>query len=170
MRSITMSMKWVVWLLLGLGVLFIAIGLSVGLLIQGFESLVEEKVFRYAFTGPFIGIGVILVAIALIIGNRHRQTNLLKERLISEGHFAWAEIVDVTPQYNVQMNHQSLCVLRCKLRHEDGQTYICRSKYLRFSPMSLLPDGKVKVWFDPRDVRMYYVDVEGSMENPAVEI
>ena len=170
MKSITMSMKWVVWLLLGLGVLFIAIGLLVGLLVQGFESPEEEEIFRYVFTGVFGGIGVILAVVALCIGSRIRRTDALKERLISEGNFTWAEIVDVTPQYHIQVNYQSPCVLRCMLRHDDGQTYICRSKYLRFNPMSLLPDGKVKVWFDPRDIRNYYVDVEGSTENPVVEI
>ena len=169
MKSITMNMKWLVWLLLGLGVLFIAIGLFVGLLVQGFESPEEEEIFRHVFTGVFGGIGAILAVVALFIGNRVHQANVLKERLISEGNFAWAEIVDVTPQYNIQMNHQTPCVLRCVLNH-DGQTYICRSKYLRFNPMSLLPDGKVKVWFDPRDIRTYYVDVEGSTENPVVEI
>jgi hypothetical protein len=165
-----MSMKWLIWLFLGLGLLFLAIGLLVGLLVQGFDSPAEEKVFRYVFTGVFGGIGVILAAVGMIISNHFHNVELLKERLIAEGNFVWAEIIDITPHYHVHINNQTPFILRCMLRHDDGQTYICKSGYLRFNPASLLPEGKVKVWFDTYDIKKYYVDVEGSTQDPVIEI
>lgn len=171
MKSITMNMRWVVWLLLGIGVLFIAIGLSVGLLVDDFESPEERELFRYIFISTFGGIGIILAAIALFGESRIRKIKRLKERLISDGNFAWADIVDISANhYYAHYNaRQTPCVLRCKLRHND-QTFICKSGYLRFNPQTLLPDGKVKVWFDAYDIKKYYVDVDGSMQNPVFEI
>lgn len=170
MKAITVSMKWIALLLLGMGALFISIGVVVNFLDIPFESVSEERVFRYVFLGTFGGIGIILAIVGGIIGYRIQKKERQKEQLIRDGNYVWAEIVDVSPNYGVTFNGRSPFVLRCKLQHTDGQTYILKSRYLRFNPESLLADGKVKVWFDAYDIKRYYVDVDGSIKNGYIEI
>lgn len=168
MKSIMMNMRWVVWLLLGLGVLFITIGVTVGFFVQGFENETDARVFRYVFISVFAGIGAIMVLIGAAIEYGIRRNEAVKEQLISQGNFAWAEIVDIMPQYFLRVN-QVPFVLRCMLRL-DGQNYILKSKLLRFNPQSLLPKGKVKAWYDPSNIRKYYIDIDGSVDQGFIEI
>lgn len=170
MKSIVMNTKWIVLLLLGMGILFLTVGIVVSSLDITFKTTSEEFGFRYGFLGAFGGVGAILIIVAGIIYYRITKGHRRYEQLISDGNFAWAEVVDVSPNYSVNINGKSPFALRCKFSHTDGTTYMLKSKFLRFNPVSLLKDGKVKVWFDPYNVKNYYVDVDGSIEDGYIEI
>ncbi len=171
MKRITWNMTWVVWFLLLFGLIFIGVGTAAFVFARGsFESLEDERIFRYVFLGVFGGTGTVIFLVGLFVAYRFRKARLLADRLMSAGNSVWADVVDITLHYNMNMNGRSPSVLRCTYRHTDGQTYMFKSKYLRYNPKSLLKDGKVKVWLDPYDIRQYYVDVEGSMKEPIIEI
>lgn len=170
MKSIVVRTRWVSWFLLAMGAFFLAIGLMAYLLASGFENPADEQIFRYTFLGVFGGIGIVLMLIGLILGCQMQKKKAMADRLVASGHFVWADAVDVSINMNMRINHQSPCVLRCALRHTDGQTYLLRSPYLRFDPRAFLTDGKVKVWLDPYDIKQYYVDVDGSMNTDIIEL
>lgn len=170
MKSMTMSMKWVAWLLLGLGALFVAVGVLIGTFVTGFVTEAEEQAFRIIFPSVFGGLGVIMAGIGIAVWVGIRQKDTLRESLMAGGKFGWAEVVDITPNYNISVSGRAPFVLRCTLAHSDGQTYLLKSRYLRYNPSALLPEGRVKVWFDPYDIKRYVVDVEGSLKDRIIEV
>lgn len=170
MKSVTMGMRRVVWLLLAMGAVFLAIGVIAFQFASGFDSIQEERAFRYTFLGTFGGMGAILIIAGLIVALRAWQKQRMAAELMSAGHSAWADVVDISWNANVKLDNQSLKYLRCALKHTDGNTYMFKSPYLRYDPRKLLRDGKVRVWFDPYDMRRYFVDVDGSMAENVIEV
>lgn len=170
MKSVTMRMRWVFWLLFGMGLLFLVIGVAAFQLATGFDSLEDERIFRYTFLGAFGGMGLIMMIAGVIVGLRMRKKKAMVDDLTASGNYVWADVVDVSSSQSVRINNQSPRILRCTFTHTDGNTYICKSGYLRYDPRSLLKDGKVKVWFDPYDMKKYYVDVDGSLAKQVVEL
>lgn len=170
MKSVTMQMRWVFWLLFGMGLLFLGIGVIVGQLATGFDSMEDEHIFRVTFLATFGGMGLIMMLSGVIAGYRIRKKNAAANDLLSSGNNVWADVVDVSGSQNVRVNNQSPRILRCTYRHTDGNTYMFKSGYLRYDPRTLLKDGKVKVWFDPYDMKKYYVDVDGSLSENIVEL
>ncbi len=171
MKRITWNMTWVVWFLVLFGLVFIGVGVAAFVFARGtFETLEDEQIFRYVFLGVFGGTGSIIFFVGLFIATRFRRARMLADKLMSAGNSVWADVVDISPNYNMHYNGRSPSVLRCTYRHTDGQTYMFKSKYLRYNPQTLLKGGKVKVWLDPYDIKQYYVDVEGSLKDPIIEV
>lgn len=171
-KKITMSVKWVAWMLWGMGALFICMGAGVCLLVnlEGAMTPEDRGLFTALFLGLFGSFGVIMAVVGTIIWSRISRREKLRERLWREGNYALATIMDVSVNYGVQVNNRSPFVLRCQYKHSDGNTYIFKSGYLRFNPQSLMPDGKVKVWFDRNNIKDYYVDIEESIEGGYIEL
>ena len=171
-NRVTMNMRWMVWLLCGMGALFLGIGIFVGLAAPGFENLSPEeaKIFTTAFLGAFGIPGVIMIAVGYIIGSRAGKRERLRQWLIQDGNYVWADIMDVSPNHVVRINGRHPYVLRCKYRHSDGETYIFKSQYLRYDPSSMFPDGRIKVWFDRDNIKNYYVDVDDNATSGYIEL
>lgn len=171
-KGIAMNMKWIFWLLFGMGAFFIGIGVLVYLAagdmtaVSSGQSDVSPIVFLFVFGG----IGAIIIAAAAIFIGTERARAKLGEQLMQAGTFCLADIADVSQRSNVRANNFSPFVLRCTYKHDDGQTYMFKSRYLRYNPQSLIPDGKVKVWFDPYDITRYFVDVDGSLKERIIEV
>jgi len=172
MKKITMDMRWIGWLLSGMGIFFLSAGIGIFLFVVNLEGLApgEADVLSLVFLGAFGGVGLILSTIGLILGRRFSRHKRLKERLSLEGNYIWADVVDISRNSSMHVNGQSPFVLRCKYQHSDGNNYIFTSPYLRYNPESMLSENKVKVWIDRHDIRKYYVDVEGSIENGFIEL
>lgn len=145
MKSITMSTRWIAWFFVGMGAVFLAVGIGAFLFASGFDSAEDEKIFRYVFLGVFGGIG----AVEFIVGGAFAAGAVKKRRmndeLVSSGNSVWADVVDVSFNQNVRFNRQSPQYLRCTYKHTDGNTYMFKSPYLRYDPRRFLKDGKVKV-------------------------
>lgn len=170
MKSIQMNLRWIVWLLVGMGALFLMIGIVAYRLATGFDSMADERIFRYTFLGVFGGVGAIQIIAGAVVGFRQRSKQAAIDDLVSSGNSVWAEVVDVSSSQNARINNQSPRFLRCVYKHTDGNTYMFRSPYLRYDPRALLKDGKVKVWFDPYNMERYYVDVDGSLTENVIEL
>lgn len=171
-KKITMNLKWVAWMLWGMGVLFIGVGVIVCAVVARDASMSPDDVavFRAVFLGTFGGVGAILAIAGTIVYSRMARRDRMRERLISEGNYALATIMDVSVNFSVQINNRSPFVLRCQYKHDDGNTYIFKSGNLRFNPQSLLPENQVKVWIDRNDIKNYYVDVDASMQGGYIEL
>lgn len=170
--KITMNLRWVSWLIIGMGSLFLCIGGAVCFAAWKSGSVAPEEatLFYSLFLGTFGCCGIAMIVIGAIIGNRMSRKAKLKQQLLQDGTHVWADVMDISQNYNVRVNGRSPFVLRCKYRHSDGRTYIFTSQSLRFNPESFLRDNKVKVWFDRNDIKKYYVDVDDSMEGSFVEL
>jgi hypothetical protein len=162
--KITMNLRWVSWLVCGLGALWRGAGTAACLVLWavGFPPLL--------FLGVFGGSGLITGAAGIALWARIAGRERLKQKLFQDGACVWADIVDISRQGNVEIGGRSPLVLRCKYRHSDGETYLFKSPYLRYNPQSLLPGGRVRVWFDRDNIRKYYVDVDGSIEGGFIEL
>lgn len=170
MKSMTMNTRWVTWFILGMGLLFIAIGIGAFLFATGFDSVEDEQVFRYVFLGVFGGIGVVEFVVGGAFAYHATKKRRMIDDLVSSGNSIWADVVDVSSNQNVRINRQSPRYLLCAYRHTDGNTYMFKSPYLRYDPRRFLKDGKVKVWFDPYNMKRYYVDVDGSLTENIIEV
>lgn len=165
-----MSTRWVVWLLVGMGVMFLAIGLAAYLFATGFDSMEDERIFRYTFLGVFGGIGAIQIIAGIVVGFKLRKKRAMIDELVSAGNSVWTDVVDLSSSQSVRINNQSPRYLRSTYKHTDGNTYMFKSAYLRYDPRTFLKDGKVKVWFDPYNMERYYVDVDGSLAENIIEL
>ena len=171
-NKLAMSFRWVGVMLICMGIIFLGVGTFVGYyaLTSGEIPAEEIVALSVAFLGMFGGFGVIVLAVGVIILVKAAGAARLKERLIEEGNYVWAELQDVSKNYTVRINGHSPFVLRCRYRHSDGKTYVFKSRYLRYDPQDMIAGERVRVWFDRDDISKYYVDVEGSVDNDLIEL
>lgn len=174
-KSFVQSYGFVGVLLLVMGVVFLSVGVAMQIIPfeysdisvyrfgeqvpSGAESL---RLFRRIFLLAFEGTGVVLSAVGLGIVLCSNSTKRKNRSLIDGGSCVDAQIIEYTPT-SVTINNRRMMRLRCKYTHRDGNTYIFKSGMLRMNPEPFLKDGMVKVYFDPYDLRQYYVDVNGSV-------
>lgn len=138
---------------------------SVNLYINGIRQPPTQetvRTFRLLFLLIF---GIFAVAAAgaggALIGRaalKRRGAESLKEN----GTCLTATVVAFSPS-RVSVNHGRLQRLVCSYTDFRGQTYIFKSDLLRNDPVPFLPNGEVKVYHDREDMRMYFVDVDGSI-------
>lgn len=83
-----------------------------------------------------------------------------RDRLISEGYYETATVVDLERSYAVRINSRNPWYVVCRIER-DGTLHEYRSDMLMSRP-ALEPGDTVRVYLDRRDDRRYYVDVEGS--------
>lgn len=172
-KNITMNITWVCWLLWLMGVIFLGIGILVAFIVQksGSVSPQEAELFYPLFLGVFGSFGLGMILAGTIVFVKIRTKEKLHKRLVQDGNYVWADILEIAPNYNMSINGRVSLALRCKYRHSDGQTYLFKSGYLRFNPENMLINkDKIKVWFDRGDIKKYYVDVDASINNDIVEL
>lgn len=171
-KRVTMNTKGISWLLCGMGALFLLLGGGICLIfnIEGVFSWSEAIFFNVIFFGLFGAVGIAMIVGGVVLLRRISKKDKLKQRLIGEGNYVWAEIMEVSQSHDIRINGRSPYVMRCCYGHYDGNTYIFKSEYLRFDPYLLLKEGKVKVWLDRENIKNYYVDIEGSSEFNIIEL
>ena len=157
-NTITLSVKWVGWLLLGMGALFFIVGMIVPFFVN---SLGRDDLLLLMILYPslFGGFGLIMMIIGGIILGRISARERMHQRLLNIGYSVWAQVEDLRTQYHIHINRLHPLVLYCQY---GGQRF--KSAYLRFDPTAGLPQGRVRVWLNPDDVSQYYVDVDDSLQ------
>lgn len=138
---------------LPLGLMFLILGIALGI-------SVDIPVFLPVF-GILGTVFTILGAVFLTIEhNKQKQA----QKLVDSGKFFWAEVVEVTRQYNVRINGRCPYILVVKVVAPDGQTHLFRSHPIN---RLVLPDvmGKqVRVYAEEGNLKNYYVYVEPLLE------
>ena len=176
MKKITMSFRWVSWMLIGMGLMFGAIGGIVGLAVHQTGAIEPDymMMFQIWFTGTFVATGILQIIAGVVVMCAMNARVRTAQRLMQSGEQVWAEVVDAGGSYAMTYRGvhtmRQATILRCKYTHTDGKAYIFKSPHLRYNPTNLLTDGKVKVWFDRNDITKYYVDVDGSIGGDVVEL
>lgn len=109
---------------------------------------------------PFLLIGLIF----LIWQVRKRK---LAKKLVAEGNYVLAEIMEVSRNFNVNVNGRYPFIVRCKYEDSHGTVHIFQSRSLFFNPESLFRDQFVRVYLNRDNYKQYYVDIDGVL--PRVE-
>lgn len=169
-------------MLLVMGVIFLAIPLamfvipmdpaSVNVTVNGVRQPPSEaslRNFRLIFLAAMgiPGLALLIVGGVVFRGNGKRKR--LRETLALEGKQVWADVMGVERSF-VNVNNRPLLYLRCSYRDDYGQTYLFKSAKLSMDPTGFLPDGKVLVYYDPRDPSRYIVDVDGTLARHNINI
>ena len=139
------------------GAAFLAIGVIT------YFALKEDGIIL--FTLIFGGIGLlffVLGLIFLIVVNRKMARN---NKLLKEGNYVMAEIVEVSLNYNVTVNRRHPYIVRCRYQDMYGNVNIFKSRDLFFDPTDLLKDQMVKVYVDGENYKHYYVDIDEVLPN-----
>lgn len=173
-KSFLQNFLWVSMLLLALGAIFLGIAVLIQLIPLAPESVsvyangvlqpsTEETVrtFRFIFLLVFGSLGAAMILIAGIAALHNILRGRLARRLKTEGVMVTAGIVGYAPSA-IYVNRRSLMRLRCAYAAPDGKTYIFKSGFLRMDPAPYLNTGQITVYYDPGNVRRYFVDVDGS--------
>ncbi|EOL42734.1 hypothetical protein RV11_GL003057 [Enterococcus phoeniculicola] len=176
-KSFFYNFTWVGYLLLGLGLLFLSIGLILQIIpinesnfhmsVNGVEqpySAANVHTFRLIFLSTFGGVGgLLLVTAGIFIGRNYYK----KKRVINlkdSGEKIVAEVVDYLPSH-VRVNHYPAMYLICSYKKLTGEQLNFKSKLLRRNPIPFLSDNKVIVYYDKNNLKKYFVDVDESIGN-----
>lgn len=144
-----------------IGLLFTAFGVT---MIVNYESLAAHgngDVWMLPMIFTALGVTFAVLGIILLCISRHEQTNI--KRLIRDNDFVMAEVICLTEDWSVRLNHRPAIRVLCE--HKDafsGRTYMFQSTPL-FGPLPSVQTGdSIKVFVDREsNFRKYYVDVPG---------
>ena len=174
-KSFIMSFAWVGLILMAMGIVFISVAVITHLapIEPGQVSVYYNDVrqpdtpetvesFKRVFNWSFGGIGIALMAISMGIFSRKYFINMRNRRLMEEGVCVVAGVTGLTAG-NVRVNNVPVRCLQCSYTDGDGTTFIFKSGALRMDPTSYLPDGQIKVYYDPNNMKRYFVDVDGGI-------
>jgi hypothetical protein len=146
-----------------LGAVFSTVSISCGFLFaaqhqQNNDALVLTIVFT-CIGLPLLFIGILLTIIA-------KKKKDAVQKLIDEGNYVMADVIDITPNMGVEVNGMPTYILMCS--YVDPVTnyrYSFQSRNLTYEPKELA-GTKIRVYIDKDDISHYYVDVDsGFSEN-----
>ena len=141
-----------------LGAIFTALGIVLYLFVPEVGVIM---LLCFGLCGmPFLLIGIIFLA-------QQAGKRRTAKKLLAEGNYVLAEIMEVSRNFNVNVNGRYPYVVRCKYEDSYGIVHIFRSRNLFFSPESLFRDSFVRVYVRKDNYRQYYVDIDGVL--PQVE-
>lgn len=89
-----------------------------------------------------------------------RKREQRRERLIANGYYEMASVVDTERVTTVRINGRSPYRVICRIER-DGVLHEYRSDMYRDDP-GLLPGDPIPVYMDRREENLYYVDVESA--------
>ncbi|MCR4883628.1 MAG: phage holin family protein [Clostridiales bacterium] len=143
-----------------IGILFLAIGLSIGFsfsragLFQNFEE-------GYLFLAVFGGIGAIFTVIGAVFLFREISKRRRTLRAFESGYYITAKVTGIVRHTNVRINGRCPYTIECQVNDRDtGKLHVYESRYLYFVPDENLVGKEVKVYLDRMDEKSYYVDVD----------
>lgn len=175
-KSIYVSYSWVSYLLGGIGVVFFIPALIMQVVtfspdnfnftLNGVRQPYTEenlrmfrRIFLFAFGTPAL-ILIIIGATIFIIQWRKKQR---AEELKQNGKMLVCQNLEIGYS-SIQINHQYQILLTCSYTEKNGDVYLFKSRTLRYDPQPYL-NGQVNVYHERENIKNYFVDVEGSMDN-----
>lgn len=146
-----------------LGVTFLPIGIIAGLGLMRVEGSFAVFVIMFA------GLGSIFLILGIVFFILEIKKRNLSNRLLAEGYYIYAEVVDVNQNFNIQYgNHGHPYVIKCGYTDEIGTLHIFKSRNLKKYPGNNLIGQQVRVYLDRNDYnnyKNYYVDIDEILPN-----
>ena len=99
--------------------------------------------------GSVLAVFLIVGIICMIIYTTKKGK---KEKLIANGKYIYADIVDIV----------------CKYGEANGKEYLFKSKSLLYNPSALIKEKQLKVYVDLKNPKKYYVDTSSILPDSAV--
>lgn len=146
-----------------LGATFLPIGIiaSMGLMSVSGDFVV--------FVAMFTGLGSIFLVLGIIFWWIEIKKRNRCNRLLAEGYYIYAEVLDVNQNFNIQYgNHGHPYVVKCGYTDETGTLHIFKSRNIRKYPGNNLIGQQVRVYLDRNDYnnfKNYYVDIDEILPN-----
>ncbi|MFD1465616.1 hypothetical protein ACFQ4L_05925 [Lapidilactobacillus mulanensis] len=181
-KSVTIKNKWVKWLLIGMGIVFLIIAVVLASVASGNHVYVNgvqvandaqgEQLARRLF---LLGFGIpgllLLVAGSITILVAHRKQVRINA-LLAAGNYVWAGHIALVASNTAvvtsnSQHHQyahTIQRMTCVYEDEAGRKYLFKGPTVRYDSTPFLHDGQVKVYLDTDNVHNYYVDLENSMD------
>lgn len=140
-----------------LGGFFVIVGAILTVTLYGQEARMVGIIFT-AIGSIFFILGIIF----LVLQNRKRKT---AQRLVDEGQFLWAEIVDLVPNFNVSINNRHPYIARARYVDGNGTVHIFKSRNVYEYLDSSILNRQVKVYTEDNEFKKYYMDIERVLPN-----
>ena len=146
-----------------IGITFLPIGIIAGMGSMAVDGSLSVFVMMFAGLGAlFLTLGVIFLSLEIKKRNRCN-------RLLTEGYYILAEIIDVNKNFNVQYgNHGHPYVIKCGYTDENGTLHIFKSRNITRYPGNNLLGQQVRVYLDRNDYnnfKNYYMDIDEILPN-----
>ncbi len=176
MKGVYYNVKWIGVMLIVMGGIFLSVALIMQLVairpesfsfrVNGVMQPYSEhnvQMFRLIFLASFGIPAIILLSVGGAIlwraALKKRQAQVLQET----GKMIYAHHLDLGMSA-IRVNYQYKFYLTCSYTNPQNETFIFRSRLLRYDPRPYLEvPGTVKVYYDEMNIKRYFVDVEGSM-------
>lgn len=141
-----------------IGIIFLPFGITAGVGNMTVDGSLTVFVIMFAGLGTlFLGFGILFVIIEMKKRNRCN-------RLISEGYYILAEVLDVNKNFNVQYGkHGHPYIVRCGYTDEHGTLHIFKSRNITQYPGNDIIGQQVRVYLDRNDYnnfKYYYMDID----------
>lgn len=149
-------------LLKTIGIVFLAIALSelILFLIFSFTPLKNDPIALSVSIGVLVGQALIFGSIGAGFYLYVRRQEQKRDRLMAEGYYETATVVDLERSHAVRVNGRSPWHVICRIER-GGTLHEYRSSMLPSKP-ALQIGAPVRVYLDRRDDNVFYVDVESA--------
>ena len=137
---------------------FLPIGIFAGINLMS----VDENFILFVVI--FGGMGCLFLTLGIVFLVLEIKKRNLSKRLLAEGYYIYAEVLDVNKNYNVQYgNHGHPYVIKCGYTDENGTLHIFKSRnIIRYLGNDLIGQ-QVRVYLDRNDYnnyKNYYLDID----------
>lgn len=138
-----------------MGIIYFCLGIALLQTPVGTEDFQAGIIFA-ALGGGFL----IATLFILVYGYFHRRH---LQKIVETGKYIWGEIVDIVPNYKVQINSRNPFQLLVRYQDRDGNIHIFRSRNLKTYPDRTIIGKQVKVYYENETYKHYYVDAENVL-------
>lgn len=121
------------------------------------------------FVIVFCGLGAIFLTLGVLFFVLEIKKKNRSNRLLAEGYYILAEVLEVTKNFNVQYGK---CghpyVIKCGYEDETGTLHVFKSRNINRYPGKDLVGQQVRVYLDRNDYgdfKNYYVDIDEVLGN-----
>lgn len=160
-RKVKMGMS----ALMIVAITFNVIGISflvIGITSLSFGWSGEDSFFVFSLI--FGGIGLLFLALGIIFLFVEMKKQSKCNRLLQEGYYILAEILEVNRNFNVSYGkHGHPYVIRCGYTDESGTLHIFKSRNINRYPGDNLIGQRVRVYLERSDYnnfKNYYMDID----------
>jgi len=141
-----------------IGITFLPIGVIAGMGNMTVDGSLVVFVMMFAGLGTlFLGLGIVFLILEI---KKYKRNN----RLLAEGYYILAEVLDVNKNFNVQYGkHGHPYVVKCGYTDEHGTLHIFKSRNINKYPGNNLIGQQVRVYLDRNDYnnfKDYYMDID----------
>ena len=141
-----------------IGITFLPIGIIAGMGSMAVDGSLAVFVMMFAGLGAlFLGLGILFLILEI---KKYKRNN----RLLAEGYYILAEVIDVNKNFNVQYGkHGHPYVVKCGYTDETGTLHVFKSRNIKRYPGDNLIGQQVRVYLDRSDYKNfknYYLDID----------